>query len=365
MMRQMRPVGPAGQPQVAIRSPMYSQIKRPANYAQMRGINQTPSPPTIVRARTMVPPVKKIKLEDTDQDDCQVISMQPHSDGLPVIHSVQGASVNGSHSSSNSPALDSTIQLSDQITLSVKNKDQAQGKNPKDVANILAHRGITVTPTAKGNPDANKAVRSNEEQLQHKTNSASTEEAVQKIQLNSSVSIISKKKTATTIDLSADDDKDEMPPPPRPFILCPVKDCPERFLTKEGLNRHTQRGHKTLNIRIHRCRLCPTKFATTEGLLFHQRKVHRISNVKTTADELGLPVVDMRNEQTRAKLAALGIVNYIPLGNLNKTTGGAFGLPIVSVQGAANAAVCNLAALGADSLLSLGPVKQIPRNNAI
>lgn len=297
--------------------------------------------------------------------------MQQKSDDLPVIQSVQGGAVASSVAANNAAARAGAdkFQLSDQITLSVKGKEQQTNKNPKDVANILANRGITVTQTAKPGDAAKEKNADNGTEspssspLTMASPNSKTEEAVQKIQLNSSVSIISKKKAINTIDLSNDDDTSEVMPPPRsqPMITCPVKECNEKFLTQEGLNRHTLRGHRPPGIRIQRCRLCPAKFSSVEGLAFHQKKVHRM--MKTSPDELGLPIVDLRNEMTRQKLAALGIINYIPLSNLNKTTGGVYGLPIVSVQGAANSAVCNLGALGADSLLSLGPVKQIPQRN--
>lgn len=417
MVRTVRQLGPhPQQPQPGVRSPMYGQIKR--NYVQqMRpaGHPGNPNQPMMIRqrlayppsAQTVVgPPTKKIKMEDPD--DCQMISMQPRRDGLPIIHSVQGGGamppVVGNRSSPNPNVVAANeIQLSDQITLSVKGNNV---KNPKDVANILANRGITVTPTAKSSTDKTSPTSSSSSSSSpvtttttttttpHATSTnASTNEAVQKIQLNSSVSIISKKKpAAATIDLSNDDDKSEMLPPPppptttrmavsklhlqRPVMTCPVVNCNRRFVTHEGLNLHTRSGHRgVVAMKAYRCKLCPTKFATMQSLYVHQRNVHRtaipagaigaVGGVQpqraTTADELGLPVVDIRNDDTRNKLAALGIVNYIPLTNLNRITGGQFGLPIVSVQGAANAAVCNLAAIGADSVLSIGTVKQVPR----
>lgn len=159
---------------------------------------------------------------DFSDYDCQVIYMQPHSDGMPEMHSLQCGILNGSRSSSYSRA--STTQLFDQITLSVKEKDQLKAKNSKDVVKILAHHVITVS--GKRNPVPNEAVRSSEDQSQMKTNSASTEEAWGKIQ-------------SASTDISADDEQDEVPPPLCPLILCPDKDFPERFLVKECLNRHT------------------------------------------------------------------------------------------------------------------------------
>lgn len=356
MMRPMRP----GQPnnQLPVRQPLYT-MKRAANGMLIR--TPIPGPQSAIvphlRPRLMGPPTKKTKTDESN--DCEVISMQPRSDGLPVIQSVQGganATETNTNANSNANQKSNEPYQLPEISLSVKGKEQPN-KNPKEVANILAHRGITVT---------SKTVeqKSSSENGSTTTSNVTTEEAVQKIQLNSSVSIIQKKKTPTTIDLSNDDDVIQVPvtttTSAQKAMACPVKDCTEVFATQENLNRHMQRGHRAPQLRINRCRLCPAKFSSPEGLVMHQKKVHRV--FKTTASELGLPVVDLRNEQTRSKLAALGIYNYIPLGHLNRSVDGVFGLPIVSVQGAANSAVCNLAALGADSLLSIGPVKAIPKN---
>lgn len=358
-MRPMRPGQPTQQQmQMAVRQPLYT-MKRASNGMLIRTPISGPQSAlgsalgSHLRPRLMGPPAKKIKVEDGD--DCEVISMQPRSDGLPVIHSVQGgANANASDANKNTQKPEEPYQLSE-ITLSVKGKEQPN-KNPKEVANILAHRGITVTSSKPAeqtdiSPSENGGSASN----------VTTEEAVQKIQLNSSVSIIQKKKPPT-IDLSNDDDVIPVTTVQK-AMACPVKDCTEVFATQENLNRHMQRGHRAPQLRINRCRLCPAKFSSPEGLMMHQKKVHRVSP-SATASELGLPVVDLKNEQTRSKLAALGIYNYIPLSHLsqNRTVNGLFGLPIVSVQGAANSAVCNLAALGADSLLSIGPVKAIPKN---
>jgi hypothetical protein len=86
-----------------------------------------------------------------DDADCHVIALQKRTDSGPVIGNVQGAA-------NNSGRPESMIHLTDSITLSViqpqggagVNQPVATGgKNKSDakaVANILATRGITVTP---------------------------------------------------------------------------------------------------------------------------------------------------------------------------------------------------------------------------
>lgn len=76
-------------------------------------------------------------------------------------------------------------------------------------------------------------------------------------------------------------------------------------------------------------------------------------------------MVDLRNEQVRNKLAAVGITSYLPLANFNRGNGGIYGLPIVTIptNGAlgVNEALFSLAALGADAMMALGAVKPVPR----
>lgn len=75
--------------------------------------------------------------------------------------------------------------------------------------------------------------------------------------------------------------------------------------------------------------------------------------------ELGIPVVDLRNAFTRSKLAALGIVNYIPLGNFNRS-GGFYGLPIVSNAAPDQRAEALCQLLGTDAMMTLGALKPLP-----
>lgn len=75
--------------------------------------------------------------------------------------------------------------------------------------------------------------------------------------------------------------------------------------------------------------------------------------------ELALPVVDLKSPNTLSRLSNLGIQSYIPLSQLSAQTGGYFGLPIVSIDGARNPNSSNLGALGATSILSLGPLKHL------
>lgn len=54
------------------------------------------------------------------------------------------------------------------------------------------------------------------------------------------------------------------------------------------------------------------------------------------------------------KLSSLGIFNYIPLPGAGSQ--GMFGVPVINARNAANAAM-----IGATSILTLGPIRTIPR----
>ncbi|XP_055378336.1 uncharacterized protein LOC129610042 [Condylostylus longicornis] len=318
------------------------------------------------------PAIKKIKLDlKQPRHNTSSPSQQNRSDGLPIIKSVIGNAIKfhnpNSPKSATPPATDreSPIQLNDQITLSMKSGENK--KDPKEVANLLATRGIIVTQ--KGGTKSKESTE-NSSQNSNTPPITAAKEAVQKLQMNNAVSIISKKKSEevenTESNSNLPDSNSET------SIACNNDKCQEKFSSTEQLNKHINRAHPSknsntsmntssnpnvLNIRAFKCKVCPALFSSQDGVQDHQWKQHKIMH--SSADELGVPVIDLRNELTKKKLAALGITNYIPL--CNKTSTHCFGFPIVSVQGATNSNICNLLGLGASSVLSLGPVKPIPK----
>lgn len=110
-----------------------------------------------------------------------------------------------------------------------------------------------------------------------------------------------------------------------------------------------------------RCNLCPAQYPTAQALTTHKQVYHK--EVDTVAQnggaELALPVVDLKSPHVLNRLSNLGIQSYIPLSQLSAQTGGYFGLPIITIDGARNPNTCNLGALGATSILSLGPLKHL------
>ena len=111
-----------------------------------------------------------------------------------------------------------------------------------------------------------------------------------------------------------------------------------------------------------RCNLCPAQYPTASALSIHKQTYHK-DHVEmfgpNAGIELALPVVDLKSPQVLSRLSSLGIQSYIPLSQLSAQTGGYFGLPIITIDGARNPNTCNLGALGATSILSLGPLKHL------
>jgi hypothetical protein len=136
-----------------------------------------------------------------DDADCHVIAMQKRTDSGPVIGNVQGAA-------NNSGRPESMIHLTDSITLSVRQPQggvgvgqpiASGGKNKSDakaVANILATRGITVTPA--GGTGGRSVAQQSPQQPQRQarpppaTQSAApaASQPVTTLNLNSAISII-------------------------------------------------------------------------------------------------------------------------------------------------------------------------------
>ncbi|XP_031839398.1 uncharacterized protein LOC116429967 isoform X2 [Nomia melanderi] len=333
-----------------------------------------------------------VLLPDRNEDaDCHVIAQQKRNDGLPVIQNVQGATTQQSRN-------DSTIHLTDSITLSVRQPAQVQntsgtgGKksDAKAVANVLAARGITVTPAA----NKNKTSEQNKQQIpsqQQRTMPSQQPLNVTALTLNSAISIIpassqkkqqdqgqfavpqnKQNKTAVneverpprppTVDLTQDGPP-QLPVvrrgrPPRSLLTCQV--CDKNFQNQEMLTQHMA-THRAPSKLLHKCNLCPAQYPTAQALITHKQAYHK--EVDTVAQnggaELALPVVDLKSPHVLSRLSNLGIQSYIPLSQLSAQTGGYFGLPIITIDGARNPNTCNLGALGATSILSLGPLKHL------
>ncbi|RZC37745.1 uncharacterized protein BDFB_003575 [Asbolus verrucosus] len=261
---------------------------------------------------------------DKDDEDCQVICMQPKNTdgGLPQIQSVQGGT--------SEPSESSVMHLSDSITLSVRNP-QPRPQSPKKsdakaVANILATRGITVTATPKP---------------KEKADSQKNSTLPAQLNLNAAVSIIPSAKNANskpanpgqeshlpTVDLT-----DDSSPVSQPM----KSSSPQKPNQRQGLP--------------FKCDLCPAQYPNAIGLSKHRQNYHKTNSGMC---EIGVPLINLKQPGIFQKLSSMGIFNYIPLPSSGPD--GMFALPIINGRNPGN-----VAALGATTMLTLGPVRNIPR----
>ncbi|KAH9635633.1 hypothetical protein HF086_007703 [Spodoptera exigua] len=276
-----------------VRMPM----KRPA---QMAG------GPTQKRRTDMLLPGKH------DNEDCQVMALQKQREGLPMIHSVQGAK--------------DKFNLGSQISITKKTVN----KEANAMANVLASRGISV----KQKP---------------KSRSPSPERPAPYIpNLGAGVSIKHTSKSS----------KFSIPEAKVGGGLMACKICKNMFMNHNSLAVHMANAHPQSKVPVFKCDECPASYPKSLQLQHHKRVFH---NVTGPNRELGLPVVDLSQEDNLKRLSSLGIYSFIPLAN-REQAGGCFGIPVISVHNAQNGTSHSLQALGADGLLSLGPLKPLPNS---
>lgn len=260
-----------------------------------------------------------------------MVSLQQQRDGLPLIQSVQGSRER------NTP----NVQLNSQLTVT-KTKVRAPSPPPsaKDanaVANILASRGIKITQKSKTPPPS-----------------------INIPNLGSSISVTPAKTIPSSFSLPEND---------FPCSLC-NKVCEivsffsfdsiltvfylQVFTTNSTLTMHMAQMHPSQ--KMFRCDACPISYPSAIQLQEHKLAFHNVPN-----SELGIPVIDLSQLGTLRKLCNLGITNFIPLAN-REQGGGCFGIPIVSAANALSGNITNsLLSLGANGILSFGPVKPLPK----
>lgn len=304
-----------------------------------------------------------------------IISNAPRAEGLPVIESVQSGAV--LMNSTKKSDINKPIQLNDQITLSVKNKEQSMNNSndrkstpptaeSNKVANILANRGITVKTGGKlmdkAKDDTSKGPY------------ATAEQAVQKLQMNSSVSIIPKKKAqlmnmnaideSTTIDLSNDDEPHEInsnamePKNIINQIKCPLKSCTKEFSDTLSLRKHAKSSHQ---LQRFRCTICSARFATSDAVKLHLKKSH--PNKTKAPANLGIPIVDFNVPMVRKTMSALGFTNFIPIGNSCNGSSEVFGLPIINIDGPSIENLKNLFSTESFKILPINSMQAIQKTN--
>lgn len=137
-----------------------------------------------------------------------------------------------------------------------------------------------------------------------------------------------------TVDLTDDTASDDQPPPPP--AKQPVQQMQQRPVQKRGLP--------------YRCDLCSAQYPSMAELTKHRQIYHKTNG----SCEIGVPLIDLKVPNVINKLSSLGIFNYIPLPGASSQT--MFGIPVINAKNATNAA-----AIGASSILTLGPIRTIPK----
>lgn len=245
-----------------------------------------------------------------DNEDCQVMALQKQREGMPMIKSVQGAG--------------EKLNLGSQISITKKTVN----KEANAMANVLASRGISVKQKQKSRSP------SPERPLPHIPN------------LGAGMSI---KHTSKSSSFSIPEAKVG-----GGMLQCRI--CKKMFMNQTSLAVHMTNAHPQSKVPMFKCEECPASYPKILQLQHHKRVFH---NVVGPNRELGLPVVDMSQDENLSRLSSLGIYSFIPLAGRDQG-GGCFGIPVISVHNIQNGMSSSLQALGADGLLSLGPLKPLP-----
>lgn len=335
-------------------------------------------------------PSKTARREDINvpsrqkDNECQIIAVANRSDGLPVISNVQGGSAApGTQRTPVPPTTESTINLSDSITLSVRasaSKEGARGERggPEAgaVANLLASRGITVTPAAgerqdgSGGRDDRRLPTAQELNL---SSAISVHPPTQReregggrerdrdgfavpqappTRANASNSSVERPPRPPTVDLTQD-----VPASGAQGTRHKCHQCDRSFPTASLLADHSRVHQQQQQARMpFKCHLCTAGFSTQKGQQHHYQQFHQLH---LSAGDVAIPLVDLRSPVNVQRMAALGIRSFLPLTNLqNRGAGGVVGVPILTLENLRNGHM-TLQQWGVSDVLSLGPAKTL------
>lgn len=297
----------------------------------------------------------------------------------------------------------------------------AKKSDASAVANILATRGITVTPAA-GAPGpplrgaaAQAAAAGQARQRQNMMAPAPPGPApVTTLNLNSAISIIpttggggggggrqqqnnsgfavpqvralgrqpvaamsvDRPPRPPTVDLTGDG---PVPPPgstrlqmgpyrgrgrPSNLARTTCQICDKVFASPDMLQQHMAM-HRGPGKLPYRCNLCNAQYPTSQGLQQHRQTYHKegigMGAPLAPGEEMVIPLIDLKQPGVAARLSSLGIQHCIPLSGLGNQSNGFFSLPVVSIDGSRPGAAGNLRSLGASGVLSIGPIKLVPK----
>ncbi|KAL0272567.1 UNVERIFIED_CONTAM: hypothetical protein PYX00_005487 [Menopon gallinae] len=246
------------------------------------------------------------------------------------------------------------------ITASKKNLDASK------VANVLASRGITVTPSPARQPSpANRSQpRSNPvlnigPGVSITTNSSRGSGggfAVPSPRKSSPIvnPDVERPERCATVDLTLDDD----PPPQmksRSGLRFPCNQCTIVFPTSSALEAH-KASHRTAGTLPFKCDKCTAQYPNAQGLQHHRAMFHKS---KLSPPELAIPIVDLNHPGARDQLAKCGVHGFLPLSQLQGHSLGYFGVPVIHLDSTKEKAITNLNTLGAANVLVLGKMKTL------
>lgn len=341
-----------------------------------------------------------------DVENQPIISNAPRTKGLPVIESVQSGAITlnktmKTASDTNNRNRNSIEQQRTPDTVNVNieqdnNKidgTQASTSSGNDAfTNFISKRNnnnLTVRSTSSSNTILNEAkAKAKAMNVSKKTPYTTAEQAVQKLQLNHSVSIIPKKKSNTlsapqltprntpsttptpqddsTIDLS-NDETDVIPTIHQTKsntsteLKCPMKSCKKCFASVELLRRHTKAVHQLK--RVYKCASCSIRFATPDSLRLHMRSGH--TNQAKSKFDFGIPVVNFNDMNSRQKMLSLGFSNFLPIKGAYEGKDELYGLPIMNIAGSSMDNIKNLFGRETLRVIPIDTIKEIPRTISI
>lgn len=347
------------------------------NPGAVNSTNQTIPPPK---------PILSLLLQSESFAGSQpIIAQAPHTDGLPIIESVQSGTIILTKARPADGTSRKRSILQRELYDMGRTPMQSTSTNANAIANekvtsILSNPNLTVRSSTSGILNDAKA-KAKAMDNSKKTPYSTAQEAVQRLKMNNSVSIIMPKKKANvtaaekattvknsgskSIDLANEDEIEEVVPGPStstkstcpPGLKCPMKLCKRRFKSPELLRRHVRQTHQV--IRSFRCSECSARFISPETMRAHIKNAHRTGHA-----EFGLPAVDISDANARQALLALGFSNFIPIRNGIEKNERIFGVPIINLNASSVDAVKNIFGVDTTRLLPLDTVQPIARKDA-
>lgn len=124
---------------------------------------------------------------------------------------------------------------------------------------------------------------------------------------------------------------------------------PEQLPVQKEQTPKTINSQRTLP---YRCDLCPAQYPNAIGLNKHRQSFHKTNGTC----EFGIPLINFQQPGILQKLSSIGIFNYIPISGAAPNQN--LAMPVVNVNSLKQT---NIGAIGASTVLTLGPIRSLPR----